>query len=116
MENNSSSESYQNVRPGQKRSRTDNEADTESSEMGKRTRTKRVMPGADDDVGDYVPVALQKDDISEQVERRLRLREEQRRVQLDEPGKKRRRSSGTNDAVAASTKPDRAIRKRHKAD
>lgn len=118
MEDNSASESHQNFHTGQKRSRMDIDADTKSSGVEKRTRTKRAIPGANDDVSDYVPVALQKDDISDQVEQRLRLREEQRRVKrslsADEPGKKRKRDSGGTREVA--TKPDRAIRKRHRAD
>lgn len=116
--NNSSSESHQDLRPGQKRCRMDDAAETESSGVEKRTRTKRAIPGADADVSDYVPVALQRDDISDQVEQRLRLREEQRRAKRslsdDDPGKKRKRDSGGPKDIA--TKPDREIQKRHRAD
>jgi hypothetical protein len=117
VDKDSSSDSLQkDIRPGQKRGRTEeHEADAESSGQ-KRTRTKRAIAGADDDVSDYVPIALQKDDISEQVERRLRLREEQRRAKYEQLGMKRKRDSSSQRtkpdspaAAAAST-----TKKRHK--
>jgi hypothetical protein len=82
-----------------KRSR---ESDFSESQVGseqgsqssrKRLRTKREIAGAQDDVEDFVPVALQKDDISEEVERRLKLKEERRKNSSVEPDKKRRRDS-----------------------
>lgn len=112
-----------NFLPGQKRCRTEEHSPSADSSGHKRTRIKRAIAGAHDDVSDFVPVALQRDDISEQVEKRLRLREEQRRtakVDDDEQqqlGSKRKRDSsgsGTKpDAVA--TRPDKAIRKRQRA-
>lgn len=121
MENISSSETPssapENLRRGQKRSRADSDDDArdiDTSVVGKRTRTKLAIPGADDDVNDYVPVALQKDDISEEVERRLRLREERRekRGKLQPAEKRKRDSDGDG---AAATKPETEIRKRHKS-
>lgn len=65
---------------------------TQSSSR-KRPRTRTITPGANDAVEDFVPVALQKDDISEEVERRLKLKEERRKKSSAEPEKKRKRDS-----------------------
>jgi hypothetical protein len=67
----------------------------------KRLRTTRKILGEHDAVEDFVPVALQKDDISEEVERRLKLKEERRKKMSAEPEKKRKRdSTSSNNGVA----------------
>jgi hypothetical protein len=64
-------------------------------------RTTREILGERDAVEDFVPVALQKDDISEEVERRLKLKEERRKKLSAEPEKKRKRdSTSSNNGVA----------------
>ncbi|EED12832.1 conserved hypothetical protein [Talaromyces stipitatus ATCC 10500] len=66
---------------------------TDNQSSRKRPRTKRKMPGDSDAVEDFVPVALEKDDISEEVEQRLRLKQERRKKLSAEPEKKRKRDS-----------------------
>lgn len=75
----------------------------------KRLRTKREISGEHDAVEDFVPVALQKDDISEEVERRLRLKEERRQKLSAEPEKKRKRdsTSSSNGVSKGNTKRSR---------
>ncbi|KAF4987294.1 hypothetical protein F66182_16764 [Fusarium sp. NRRL 66182] len=77
----------------------------------KRPRTTREIPGQRDAVEDFVPVALQKDDISEEVERRLKLKEERRKKMSAEPEKKRKRdSTSSNNGIAKSrTKRSRDV-------
>lgn len=77
----------------------------------KRLRTTREVSGEHDAVEDFVPVALQKDDISDEVERRLRLKEERRKKMSAEPEKKRKRdSTSSNNGIAKSkTKRSRDV-------
>jgi hypothetical protein len=74
----------------------------------KRLRTSREISGEHDAVEDFVPVALQKDDISEEVERRLKLKEEQRKKLSAEPEKKRKRDSTSSNNGAAKGKTKRS--------
>lgn len=74
---------------------------TANQSSRKRMRTTREIFGEHDAVEDFVPVALQKDDISEEVERRLKLKEERRKKLSAEPEKKRKRdSTSSNNGVA----------------
>ncbi|KAH8696717.1 hypothetical protein BGW36DRAFT_428710 [Talaromyces proteolyticus] len=82
----------------------------------KRPRTKLKLPGASNDVNDFVPVALQKDDISEEVEQRLRLREERREKRNTVSTNKRKRDSTTAKDDIALVKAEQLIGKRHKAE
>jgi hypothetical protein len=90
--------------PGQKRTRT--EEDSEAAEIAnpveKRQRTKRAIPGANDDVKDVTPVAMQTEDISDEVERRLKLKEERRKKSNNESEKKRKRDSTGSTGVVAN--------------
>ncbi|KAL1969764.1 hypothetical protein VTN77DRAFT_8317 [Rasamsonia byssochlamydoides] len=85
----------QKLWPGQKRTWTeeDSEAPETANPLQKRQRTRRSIPGADDDVKDVIPVAMQTEDISDEVERRLKLKEERRRKWNSRPEKKRKRDS-----------------------
>lgn len=88
----------QKLWPGEKRGRMDQDIDGAeySSDsrisLQKRQRTRRQIPGADENIEDYIPIALQKDDISEEVEQRLRLREERRKKWNSTLERKRKRS------------------------
>lgn len=93
--------SSQKLWPGEKRGRKDQDMDgveysSDSKTSQKRQRTRRRIPGADENVEDYIPVALQKDDISEEVEQRLRLREERRKKWNSALERKRKRSEERN--------------------
>jgi hypothetical protein len=57
--------------------------------LGKRKRTKDTLPGGDEDVESIIPISMPTEDISEEVERRLKLREERRRKRNSRPEKRR---------------------------
>ena len=84
---------------------------TASQSSRKRPRTTREIQGENDAVDDFVPVALQKDDISEEVDRRLRLKEERRKKLSAEPEKKRKRdsTSSNNGSTKGRTKRSREL-------
>lgn len=69
------------------------EIDTTAAGTQKRQRTKDAMPGGDEHVEHYIPVSMETEDISEEVERRLKLKEERRRKRHEKPEKKRKRES-----------------------
>lgn len=91
----------QKLWPGQKRGwmEEDSEAQEISNPVEKRRRTKRSIPGADEDVNDVTPVAMQTDDISDEVERRLKIKEERRRKWNGKPEKKRKRDSTASSGI-----------------
>jgi hypothetical protein len=59
---------------------------------------------------------MQKDDISDEVERRLQLKEERRRKLNAEPEKKRKRDSDHSRDIIPVTEDDLQVSKRQKAD
>lgn len=82
-------------RSSQKRSRGEEDTPIPEDEhgvtnaLGKRKRTKDTLPGGDEDVETVIPISMQTEDISEEVERRLKLREERRRKRNSRPEKRR---------------------------
>lgn len=92
--------------PGEKRTWTeeDSEAPETADHLQKRQRTKRKIPGADEDVKDVTPVAMQTEDISDEVERRLKLKEERRKKWNSKPEKKRKRDSTPSGIVEKKPK------------
>lgn len=92
--------------PGQKRTWTeeDSEAPETADRLQKRQRTRRKIPGADEDVKDVTPVAMQTEDISDEVERRLKLKEERRRKWNSKLEKKRKRDSTPSGIVEKKPK------------
>lgn len=75
----------------------------------KRKRTDVAIPGADDDVQGAIPVSLETEDISDEVQRRLEIKEEQRRKRDSRPEKRKRDrdslASNTSTSSIGSTKP-----------
>jgi hypothetical protein len=84
-----------NQRSSQKRSRGEEDTPIPEDEhgvtnaLGKRKRTKDTLLGGDEDVETVIPISMQTEDISEEVERRLKLREERRRKRNSRPEKRR---------------------------
>ncbi|KAJ0419026.1 hypothetical protein BJY00DRAFT_173405 [Aspergillus carlsbadensis] len=78
----------------------------------KRKRTELAIPGADEDVRNAMPVALETEDISDEVQRRLKIKEEQRRKrETDVKPEKRKRgrdslaSNGSSSSLSVGIKP-----------
>lgn len=61
----------------------------------KRRRADRSIPGENEDVRNATPVSMETEDISEEVNRRLRIKEEKRK-RKDWKSEKRKRESGTS--------------------
>lgn len=84
------------------------ESDTASPEpetqivdsASKRKRGDRILPSGDDDVRDAMPVSMETEDISEEVNRRLKIKEE-RRKKKDSKSEKRKRESLTSNESAS---------------
>lgn len=74
----------------------DNLENTANERLRKRLRTTRISSQDHEAVEDFVPVALQKDDISDEVSRRLKLKEERRKARSAEPERKRKRDSSSS--------------------
>ncbi|KAE8150699.1 hypothetical protein BDV25DRAFT_153996 [Aspergillus avenaceus] len=58
----------------------------------KRQRSDMLVPGHDEDVRNVTPVALETEDISEEVQRRLEIKEEKRQKREPKPRKRTRDS------------------------
>jgi hypothetical protein len=107
--------------PGQKRpwavdeTETPHSSDSAENSVQKRRRTTRDIPGGDEDVSDFIPVAMQKDDISDEVERRLQLKEERRRKLNAAPEKKRKRENWHSGEVIPAREENYQVGKRQKA-
>lgn len=75
----------------------------------KRKRTDVAIPGADDDVQSAIPVSLETEDISDEVQRRLEIKEEQRRKRDSKPEKRKRErdslASNSSTLSTGGTKP-----------
>ncbi|KAE8375817.1 hypothetical protein BDV26DRAFT_266902 [Aspergillus bertholletiae] len=76
----------------------------------KRKRLDIAMPGDEDDVRNVTPVALETEDISEEVQRRLKIKEEQRRKRIAKPEKQKRKrdsmaSTGSTSSPGGISKP-----------
>ncbi|GLA13924.1 hypothetical protein AnigIFM62618_011342 [Aspergillus niger] len=77
----------------------------------KRKRIDEFIPGADEDVRRFSPVSVETEDISEEVQRRLRIKEEQRKKRGTSKADKRKRdsltSNGSTSSVRTATKHPR---------
>ncbi|RAH87666.1 hypothetical protein BO86DRAFT_7998 [Aspergillus japonicus CBS 114.51] len=82
----------------------------------KRKRLMKVLPGGEDDVRSITPVSIDTEDISEEVQRRLAIRDEQRKQRSNAKAEKRKRDSMTSTGSAPSPGgPTKQPRKRIKA-
>ncbi|OJJ97173.1 hypothetical protein ASPACDRAFT_62868 [Aspergillus aculeatus ATCC 16872] len=82
----------------------------------KRKRLMKVLPGGEDDVRSITPVSIDTEDISEEVQRRLAIRDEQRKKRSNAKAEKRKRDSMTSTGSAPSPGgPTKQPRKRIKA-
>ncbi|KAL4807584.1 hypothetical protein BDV18DRAFT_135602 [Aspergillus unguis] len=118
------------ARKRRKRNRISNEASVQASpepqpqpkepvvevQRMKRKRTELAIPGSNEDVQNVMPVSLETEDISDEVQRRLKIKEENRRKR-DAGGKpekrKRDRDSLASNASASSfnsSKPRKKVR------
>ncbi|PYI02800.1 hypothetical protein BO78DRAFT_410381 [Aspergillus sclerotiicarbonarius CBS 121057] len=73
-----------------------------STRSHKRTRLEKSIPGADEDVRNVTPVSVETEDISEEVQRRLKIKEEQRKKRGTSKADKRKRDSMTSNGSASS--------------
>ncbi|KAL7651817.1 hypothetical protein ACMYSQ_009150 [Aspergillus niger] len=77
----------------------------------KRKRIDEFIPGADEDIRSFSPVSVETEDISEEVQRRLRIKEEQRKRRGTPKADKRKRdsltSNGSTSSVRTATKHPR---------
>lgn len=81
-----------------------------TASTSKRKRTDRSRPDDDEDVRHVTPVSMETEDISEEVNRRLRIKEERRKKKDSKPEKRKRESFDSN----RSTSPRRTIRPKTK--
>ncbi|RAL04814.1 uncharacterized protein BO80DRAFT_461855 [Aspergillus ibericus CBS 121593] len=73
-----------------------------STRSHKRTRLEKSIPGADEDAMNVTPVSVETEDISEEVQRRLKIKEEQRKKRGTSKADKRKRDSMTSNGSASS--------------
>ncbi|GFF58178.1 hypothetical protein IFM51744_09463 [Aspergillus udagawae] len=73
------------------------------SRSSKRKRLDLAIPGAEQEVADVMPVALETEDISEEVQRRLQIKEERRKKRDAKPEKRKRDSLASNGSASASS-------------
>ncbi|KAF7596718.1 hypothetical protein BBP40_000146 [Aspergillus hancockii] len=67
----------------------------------KRKRLDMNIPGDDEDVRNVTPTALETEDISEEVQRRLKIQEEQRRKRNAKPEKRKRDSMASTGSTSS---------------
>ncbi|PWY74965.1 hypothetical protein BO83DRAFT_436968 [Aspergillus eucalypticola CBS 122712] len=70
----------------------------------KRKRIDEIIPGADEDLRRFSPVSVETEDISEEVQRRLKIKEEQRRRRETSKVDKRKRDSLTSNGSTSSAR------------
>ncbi|KAL6230895.1 hypothetical protein BDW75DRAFT_221561 [Aspergillus navahoensis] len=80
----------------------------------KRKRVDMAIPGADQDVRDVMPVSLETEDISDEVQRRLMIKEEQRRKRDAKPEKRKRDRDSLASNGSTSSLPSSKPRKKFK--
>ncbi|RHZ63054.1 uncharacterized protein CDV56_105114 [Aspergillus thermomutatus] len=73
------------------------------SRSSKRKRLDLAIPGAEQEVADVLPVSLETEDISEEVQRRLKIKEERRKKRDAKPEKRKRDSLASNGSATASS-------------
>lgn len=89
------------ARPDQNTVNPDPEAPEHSTvSISKRKRTDRSIPGADEDVKNVTPVSMETEDISEEVNRRLKIKEEMRKKKDSKPEKRKRDSLASNESTS----------------
>lgn len=77
----------------------------------KRKRVDATLPGYDESMSNATPVSMETEDISEEVQRRLRIKEEQRKKRNAKPEKRKRDSLASNGSTSS---PGTASRPRKK--
>ncbi|KAL4750500.1 hypothetical protein BDW72DRAFT_175787 [Aspergillus terricola var. indicus] len=80
----------------------------------KRKRVDMAISGADQDVRDVMPVSLETEDISDEVQRRLKIKEEQRRKRDAKPEKRKRNRDSLASNVSTSSLSSSKPRKKYK--
>ncbi|RAH57795.1 hypothetical protein BO85DRAFT_370842 [Aspergillus piperis CBS 112811] len=70
----------------------------------KRKRTDEFIPGADEDIRRSSPLSVETEDISEEVQRRLKIKEEQRKRRETSKVDKRKRDSLTSNGSTSSAR------------
>ncbi|OJI87979.1 hypothetical protein ASPTUDRAFT_50825 [Aspergillus tubingensis CBS 134.48] len=70
----------------------------------KRKRIDEFIPGADEDIRRFSPVSVETEDISEEVQRRLKIKEEQRKRRETSKVDKRKRDSLTSNGSTSSAR------------
>lgn len=79
----------------------------------KRKRLDAVVSGDDEDVRNVTPVSAETEDISEEVERRLAIKDEKRKKRGSQLEKRKRESlasNGSTSSVGTTTKPKKRRR------
>ncbi|PKY05854.1 hypothetical protein P168DRAFT_280727 [Aspergillus campestris IBT 28561] len=79
----------------------------------KRKRLDVAVPGGDEDVRNVMPVSAETEDISEEVQRRLAIKDEKRKKRDSQLEKRKRESlasNGSTSSVGATTKPKKRRR------
>ncbi|KAJ9244494.1 hypothetical protein DTO169E5_1712 [Paecilomyces variotii] len=107
------------TKKGKKRSwRDDEEVESENVEdtagsTQKRKRTNGFVPGHDEDVKTIMPVSMETEDISDEVARRLKIREERRKNRNKPPEKRKRESMNSNASrlsLEDTTRPKKKVK------
>lgn len=83
-------------------------------QRSKRKRTDVVIPGADEDVQGAIPVSLETEDISDEVQRRLEIKEDQRRKRDSKPEKRKRERDSLASTTSTSSRGSMKPRKKFK--
>ncbi|OJJ69653.1 hypothetical protein ASPBRDRAFT_46014 [Aspergillus brasiliensis CBS 101740] len=73
-------------------------------QSNKRKRMDEFIPGANEDIRHISPVSVDTEDISEEVQRRLKIKEEQRKRRGTSKADKRKRDSLTSNGSTTSTR------------
>ncbi|EAW14511.1 uncharacterized protein ACLA_075500 [Aspergillus clavatus NRRL 1] len=105
------------VRPGEE------QGDVEPTRSQKRKRREMVIAGSEIDVRDVMPVSMETEDISEEVQRRLKIKEERRKKRDAraekgdaKPEKRKRDSLASNGSASSAGGASRPRRKKTKTD
>lgn len=67
----------------------------------KRKRVDATLPGDDESVRNVTPVSMETEDISEEVQRRLKIKEEKRKKRNAKPEKRKRDSLASNGSTSS---------------
>ncbi|KAL5336423.1 hypothetical protein BJX70DRAFT_372971 [Aspergillus crustosus] len=106
-----------------KRQRVSNDAEREDAprepllaeaQRMKRKRLDVAIPGHNEDVFNAMPVPLETEDISDEVQRRLKIKDEQRRKRDAKPEKRKRDRDSLASNASASSLRDTKPRKKFK--